>query len=304
MQKSQRAGKRAGKIAGLMVILLLIILIPTWAVGHWISGTYPTVADSGETTSENVSPGSDEGVDNEVDAGSGHSMGSHHSTGSHHAMGPSDSVETASDPDRDEVNVPTTDNVSSQELESMKADVAAMKMAANKSNAELVAIRQQLSSVSAERDRLNSQLKTQAELDTNRPQTASAEQVQAWNAQKEKLQSEINQQRQQIDEQSLQIASLEKQLKAANTPPAAAVAPTVAGGPGAPVPAAGVAVENPPGPTAKRAWTAITGQAVEATFVGLEGSTVLLKSKGRVFRVPLEKLAEADRAIAVELSQK
>lgn len=299
MQKSQRAGKRAGKIAGLMVILLLIILVPTWAVGHWISGTYPAVADSGETTNnKNLSSVSDE-VTNEVDAG--HAMGAHHPAGSHHSMGHSDSADSASDPDRDEANVPT-DNDSSQELESMKADVAAMKMAASKSDAALVAIRQQLSSVSAERDRLNGQLKAQAELNANRPQTASPEQVQAWGQQKEKLQSQINKQTQQIGKQRMQIASLEKQLKAANAP-SAAVAPTVAGGP-VPVPAAGVAVENPPGPTAKRAWTAITGQAVEATFVGLEGSTVLLKSKGRVFRVPLEKLAEADRAIAVELSQK
>ena len=284
-----------------MVILLLIILIPTWAVGHWISGTYPAVADSDEVTNnENHSPDSDKGFENKVDAGSHHSMGSHQSSGSHHRMGPSD---------HDEVTVPTTDSDSSQELESMKADVEAMKMAASKSDAALVAIRQQLSSVSAERDRLDEQLKAQAlkaqaESNANQPKTVSPKQVKAWGQLKEKLQSQINKQTQQIGKQRTKIASLEKQLKAANAPAAAAVAPTVAGGPGVPVPAAGTAVENPPGPKAKRAWTAITGQAVEATFVGLEGSTVLLKSKGRVFRVPLEKLAEADRAIAVELSQK
>lgn len=47
-------------------------------------------------------------------------------------------------------------------------------------------------------------------------------------------------------------------------------------------------------------WTSADGKVITATFVAVEGETVVLKMNGKPYRVPLAKLSEASRKQAVE----
>lgn len=51
----------------------------------------------------------------------------------------------------------------------------------------------------------------------------------------------------------------------------------------------------------KRMWTAVTGQSVEATFVGIEDNIVLLSAKGKTFRIPINQLAASDQRSVAQM---
>ena len=52
----------------------------------------------------------------------------------------------------------------------------------------------------------------------------------------------------------------------------------------------------------KRMWTAVTGQSVEATFVGIEDNIVLLSAKGKTFRIPINQLAASDQRSVAQMA--
>ena len=51
----------------------------------------------------------------------------------------------------------------------------------------------------------------------------------------------------------------------------------------------------------KRMWTAVTGQSVEATFVGVEDNIVLLSAKGKTYRIPINQLAASDQRSVAQM---
>jgi hypothetical protein len=53
----------------------------------------------------------------------------------------------------------------------------------------------------------------------------------------------------------------------------------------------------------QRKWRSTSGRIVPATFEGLQDDVVLLSTRGKTFRVPLNKLIAEDQAIAKQLSQ-
>src|SRR5690606_17915044 len=52
-----------------------------------------------------------------------------------------------------------------------------------------------------------------------------------------------------------------------------------------------------------RTWTDLQGRTVEAEFVRIQGTTVVLKQAGRTINVPLAQLSAADRQYAESQQQ-
>ncbi len=271
--------KRSGKIAGLLVILLLIILIPTWALGHWLSASNP--ASSGATATGVTQGGATQGIDVTSIA----------------------NEDSSSNSQREEitngVDDANADLVDAQEIrgDAGMPEHAAAPAGVVQGDSELSAtindLKEQLAAVSAQRDRLKTQAAKSAQL-----QEQSTKQEAVWKQQRQDFITRIQQQEQ-------KLAALQKQVKtrpAMPNPDQAATASAVA----LPANASSNAQQiNSPiiSPSRKRGWKAVTGKVVEAEFMGLEGDIVLLQAKGKVFRVPLSKLAEEDRVIANQLNQ-
>ena len=55
---------------------------------------------------------------------------------------------------------------------------------------------------------------------------------------------------------------------------------------------------------AAREWTNSEGKVIEAEFLSLEEDIIVLSMKGKEFRVPANKLSEADRAYAQEETER
>ena len=284
---SMRTLHRSGKIAGLMVILLLLILIPTWAFGHWLAGSYPvassaaTADDAGFESSEadansalggsltDANPGVDGFALGEPGTATSRSGGSE--TKSHDQTASGDANAPAS-------NTGHADAVDPALARQNAANEAAAKAAEAKvveANQEIAALKQQLTTISSQRDQLKLQV------DSAATQTDQAKQAATqWDQERQKLMGQLSQHEQ-------QITDLNQKLQASNAVVRQPTADPVAATPKA---------------SRTRSWTASTGQVVKATFVRVEGDTVLLESKGSLFRIPISRLAAADQAIVGQLS--
>lgn len=53
-----------------------------------------------------------------------------------------------------------------------------------------------------------------------------------------------------------------------------------------------------------RTWTSKDGKKIEATFIALQGETLTIKKRGKVYKLPLDKLSEADQTYAREQAEK
>lgn len=49
-----------------------------------------------------------------------------------------------------------------------------------------------------------------------------------------------------------------------------------------------------------RIWTSKDGKKIDAEFISLEGTMVSLKMRGKIYKLPLEKLSAEDQAFAAE----
>jgi vacuolar-type H+-ATPase subunit I/STV1 len=259
---------RSGRIAGLLVILLLVILVPTWALGHWLSGTYPvssntTMASASDPSSSDVLSTTDKGLSyGSLDGGS---------------SGQVDDAEIDSDG--------TDESYAEVNASSQGAPSDAVLAAANDSAAKVSDLQEKLAAVSAHRDRLQMQLEN------------SAQQSEETMKQQDLWRQERNEFVKQIQQQKQRLASLQQQINRQSPVPKPdpdAIVSTATSS----EPASTIASLN-----RKRGWKAINGKIVEAELVGIEGDIVLLKARGKVFRVPLSKLAEEDRAIANQLNR-
>lgn len=294
---------RRGEILGKLVWGLVLLLLPVWALGHWVA--------SG--SSANAANSSGQNVAEEIPRGSSPAGSAATGTGQPESSG-RDSLDPVAEGNVSDADETASNGMAARELtvpESGQTETATRGIAnAAVDQGELVALTTASDQLNVRVQGLSERI---GELDSSFAQ--QAQRSSAIEASIASLDQSVTQTQSQLIER---VDSLQDQVTQAMDQVARAVDTSPADSDGEVVmptqpksepdlrsqpQTRPQSVGDMPATEVTRMWTGTNGKQVQASFVAIEGSDVLLRARGRIFRVPMKQLTTADQDYARSLVQ-